>query len=280
MGNVKREPASPDEILAAAETYAQAGLKIYPVRIAGLKPDGKKDVRVPVSWKSAATDDLEQVRRWWRDEFPGYGIGVDMGASKLAVVDADVKDGVNGVANARAQGLLEQLPPGSKTPSGGAHAWFRDPESSVGSTANAFGTKQEPSGVDVRGVGGTIFMPPTHVPGYGSYEWMDGEFPDFTTLPEVPAKLAIVCPPGGRKNAKPEAPAEATASGERQLVARPAVAADRQMTFEEAKARLRPLYDAIVATKSPNGVWQAVASFARAAAHFQRFFGEDWVRQA
>jgi hypothetical protein len=27
-------------------------------------------------------------------------------------------------------------------------------------------------------------------------------------------------------------------------------------------------------------VWQAVASFARAAAHFQRFFGEDWVRQA
>ena len=278
-------PPTPQEILEAALTYARAGLKIYPVDIRGLKPDGKKDVYVPVPWKARSSDDLHQVRHWWADEFPGYGIGVDMEKSRLAVADADVKDGVDGIARLEAEVLRRDgWSAVSRTPSDGVHVWYRDPDGRMGSGANIFGTKEAPSGVDGRGVGGTIFMPPTFVPGYGQYTWPDG-IPDFESLPDVPAKLVAACPPGGKaKSTQYDAPEYAAvrsaAQGPFMTSTQGAAAsgthADRTMTIEQAQARLMPLWETVRDTRSPNGLWQAVAAFARAAAHYQCF----WDRAA
>lgn len=302
---------TPDEILSAALSYARAGLKVYPVRIAGLKPDGKKDVRVPVEWKTASTDDPDQVARWWgeRGEYPHHGIGVDMGKSGLAVADADVKSGVDGIARLEAElsafvhdhnRSVYSEAPFSRTPSMGVHLWFADPDGLMGSGANIFGTKEEPSGVDGRGVGGTIFMPPTYVPGYGRYAWPDGE-PDWAALPQVPARLTAACPPGGRKKSaqstdqplRTTAPHSAAysaaysaaaysaggAQGESQLFGggQQYVPGDQRLTEEQAKARLMPLWEEVRDTHSPNGLWQAVASFARAAAHFECYWNAEQV---
>lgn len=283
-------PPSPDEVLAAAERYAAAGLKIYPVRIVGLKPDGKKDVRVPVkSWAASATDDLDQVHAWWGPggQYPDAGIGVDMGASHLAVADADVKDGVDGIR--RLMGEIEYPEVGggesweSRTPSGGLHVWYSDPDGQCGSGSNVFGTKDEPSGVDVRGVGGTIFMAPTYVPGYGRYEWSGGE-PEWTRLPRVPERLAAACPPGGRKKEPAALAAPRLGAVPDDPFATPGsvglaagMAADRMMSKAEAKRRLQPLWEEIRDTKSPNGVWQAVANFAQHAAHYQCFWDAETI---
>jgi AAA domain-containing protein/bifunctional DNA primase/polymerase-like protein len=280
---VQPTPPTPEELLAAAERYAKAGLKIYPVYIPGLKPDGKKDVRVPIrSWYDA-TDDLAQVREWWGERFRGAGIGVDMGASRLAVADGDTHDG--GVIR-----LLEWLDyqgHPSQTASGGVHVWFRDSGGTVGTGSNILGDKDHPSGVDARGVGGTIFMPPTHVPGYGTYSWGPEGEPDWSALPEVPAKLAAVCPPGGRKKDRlAAAPASIGASDSPFMTARQAIAAggagtfmhrDRVLTREAAMEQLRPLWDRVRDTKPPNGLWQAVADFARAAAHYQCWWSQTDV---
>jgi len=302
------EAPTPDELLEAALGYAAAGLKIYPVFIRGLKPDGKKDVHVPIrSWAEQATDDLEQVRRWWDGQYAGAGIGVDMGRSHLAVADADVKDSVDGIsrleseltAETRGASVYSEVPY-SRTPSGGVHAWWSDPRGEMGSGSNIFGTKDEPSGVDGRGVGGTIFMPPTFVPGYGRYAWADDRPPDFSALPEVPGALAAVCPPGGRgKRAERERAAGTEVHGESArstrlpdqspfMTAGAALAAgmagavvhrDRIMTEAAAKERLQPLWEAVRDTKSPNGLWQAVADFARAAAHYQCFWDQGVVER-
>jgi hypothetical protein len=158
----------------------------------------------------------------------------------------------------------------------------------MGSGANIFGTKEEPSGVDGRGVGGTIFMPPTFVPGYGRYSWPDGE-PQWDALPQVPAKLAAACPPGGRKKSTqptPSAYTDVRSAGqsvdaeESQLFGggqQAYVPTDRALTIEEAQRRLLPLWEAVRDTKSPNGLWQAVAAFARAAAHYQCYWGQPWA---
>lgn len=275
------QPPTPDELLSAALSYAAQGLKVYPVFIRGLKPDGKKDVHVPVGWKTAATDDLEQVRAWWDGQYRGAGIGVDMGRSGLAVADADVKDGVDGVGRLLSEVHEAAGVPQSDTPSGGVHKWFRDPDGAMGSAANIFGTKDEPSGVDGRGVGGTIFMPPTFVPGYGRYAWADGAAPDFARLPRVPERLAAACPPGGRKREQTaQQPLSRGPFALPSSVGAPAIVhRDRAKTLEQAKADVMPLWEAIRDTRPPNGLWQAVADFSRLAAHYQCFWDQAAVER-
>lgn len=271
-------PPTPDELLAAAERYASAGLKIYPVFIRGLKPDGKKDVYVPISSWYNATNDLEQVRAWWGGQYRGAGIGCDMGGSKLAVGDGDTHDG--GVERLRSElgGWPEWI---TITPSGGVHAWFADPDGVMGTGAKLFSENGESTGVDGRGVGGTIFMAPTFVPGYGQYRWANGE-PDWSALPRVPERLAAACPPGGRKREQTASTAPVTAGpfALPSSVGAPAIVhRDRAKTLEQAKADVMPLWEAIRDTRPPNGLWQAVADFSRLAAHYQCFWDQAAVER-
>jgi len=280
-------PPSPNELLNAALSYAAAGLKVYPVFIRGLKPDGKKDVHVPIrSWAEMATDDLDQVRAWWDGQYAGAGIGVDMGRSHLAVADADMHaDGLDGLERLTSEladtpWRPEQM---SFTPGGGVHVWYRDPDGTVGTGSKLFSQHGEPTAVDGRGVGGTIFMVPTYVPGYGRYRWGPDGAPDWSALPIVPEKLAAACPPGGRKKER----AASSVSGSAQALAgspfgtpstvgsgSTVVHRDRPMTRAQAQERLLPLWERVRDTRSPNGLWQAVADFTRAVAHYPCFWDQ------
>src|SRR4051812_6506479 len=89
---------SDDPILAAALTYAQRGLYVFPVRL-GVRGNGKKDVRPIDDWDSASTTDPEQITRWFTNGWKGAALAIDTGRSGIVVADQDVSDGKRGPEN-------------------------------------------------------------------------------------------------------------------------------------------------------------------------------------
>ena len=93
------------------------------------------------------------------------GVGIATGArSGVFVVDLDVKNGIDGIANFAALG---ECPPTRtvRTPSGGLHPYFKHPGFPVKTSASALAP-----GIDVRGDGGYVVAPGSpHVNG-GRYE--------------------------------------------------------------------------------------------------------------
>jgi hypothetical protein len=89
------------------------------------------------------------------------------------VVDADSIEGhgIDGLSNLfhleLQHGPLPQTLK-ARTPSGGEHFFFRDPEGKMKSTAGVLAP-----GVDTRGVGGMIVLPPSLVRGKGAYFWIN-----------------------------------------------------------------------------------------------------------
>ncbi len=174
-----------DETLAAALTYADRGLYVFPVRL-GVRGEGKKDVRPIDEWKTASSRDPEQITKWWTNGWAGAALAIDTGKSGLVVADQDVSDGKRGPENWEILGERSELR--VRTPSGGLHDYYReDPElRDVVTVANA---GEVADGVDVRGNGGFVFAPPTIDPRGGSWEWELGEIPDFTDLEPMPAVI-------------------------------------------------------------------------------------------
>ena len=145
-----------------------------------------------------ATTDERQLRSWW-SQWPDALIGMRTGqASRIFVIDLDVPkvpgqpDGVAAWA-----ALVEQhggIPPTRihRTPSGGRHVFFRWREDHP--VTNREG--QLPSGINVRGEGGYIIVPPSRLSDGRSYEVaeQDGdvgiaEAPDWLyALLEAPVK--------------------------------------------------------------------------------------------
>lgn len=105
----------------------------------------------------------------------GHGVGtVTCG---FIVVDLDVKEGVNGVESLCA---LPPLPPTltARTPSGGRHLFFKLPS---GSPAVKNSVSKVGPGIDIRGTGGQVVLPPTEIDGR-RYEWL----PDSQEMAELP----------------------------------------------------------------------------------------------
>jgi hypothetical protein len=150
-------------------TYAAMGLYVFPVAVKG----GEKTPLV--KWREVSTTDAGVIRSWWT-RWSEASIGIDCGKSKLVVVDLDVKDGKDG------PGEWKKLTDGKavpatfyvRTPSGGWHLWFRDPDSKYNLSAD----KVAP-GVDIRAVGGLVVAP-----GSDGYTWL-AEAP--LSLDDVPA---------------------------------------------------------------------------------------------
>jgi hypothetical protein len=102
--------------------------------------------------------------------------GIGAITTGLAVIDLDVKNGIDGVKELfswlrehdKAGIDLFSVAPRVRTPTGGVHYYFKDPAHEV---TNSGGMLAGLPGVDVRGVGGFICMPPTQRKGTEGYAW-------------------------------------------------------------------------------------------------------------
>lgn len=140
---------------AAAREYARAGVPVFPCVTYGKRPATAQGFR-------DATTDLKQVDLWWR-KHPGANIGIPTGAaSGVVVVDVDVHDPVDGRTQfdrATEAGLVAGWEVLVRTPSGGEHAYF--PATPASSMTEQRSWQAARAGIDFRGEGGYIIVPPS-----------------------------------------------------------------------------------------------------------------------
>ncbi|MDS2172397.1 bifunctional DNA primase/polymerase [Nesterenkonia sp. CL21] len=138
----------------AARQFADAGVPVFPCVPGGKRPlteHGFHD----------ATTDLDQIAAWW-GQHPEANIGVPTGAaSGVVVVDVDVHGSVNGFdafGRAHEAGLVDGWRLLVSTPSGGMHAYY---PASPGAAQRSWQAAR--AGIDFRGDGGYIVVPPSTV---------------------------------------------------------------------------------------------------------------------
>ncbi len=125
---------------------------------------------------------------------PGFGVGLATGArSDVIVIDLDRKGGVDGLAALRALGEVPDTL-AVATPTGGFHLYFKHPGFRIGNSASVIGP-----GIDVRGDGGYVVLPPSPHKVGGHYEWIDQNVP----IADLPGWLVTLLSSGARRTLKP-----------------------------------------------------------------------------
>lgn len=152
------------DLLYFAEQYADYGLAVFPV-----KKDKSPYVK---NGFYQATTDHKIIKEWW-NKWPDAGIAMPTGQVNhgIFVVDQDEKNGEHGIEEFE-QWVDDNLlyfddTWVAKTPSGGRHTYFKTNEK----VNNPVGWL---SGVDVRGDGGYVLLPPSVGANGSSYEWVRG----------------------------------------------------------------------------------------------------------
>ena len=134
------------------------------------EPGGKGPLTPGGFWD--ATTDPRRVRAWWGGR-PSADVGVPAGrGSGLVVPDVDRRGGgpESLAALERERGPLPKTAR-ARTGGGGAHPFFGHPPGrEVRNGAGVLG-----SGLDVRGEGGYVVVPPSRT--RGAYGWIDGSPP-------------------------------------------------------------------------------------------------------
>lgn len=140
-------------------------------------------------WKEQATTDPEQIREWWK-LWPNANIGLATGAKSGAVaLDVDPKDGGDDTLR-ELEEAYEQLPDTveSISGSGGRHILFEYPgwyvPPSVGKTGGIG------DGLDIRGDGALIILPPSRHTSGRRYEWDLEHHPEDMNPAPMPEWLA------------------------------------------------------------------------------------------
>jgi hypothetical protein len=155
----------------APAALAYHGRGLHPIVV---KPNSK----VPLSqgWQHHVNRTAAEVREDFERAPEGHGIGTV--THGFVVIDLDVRPNKNGVESLAS---LPPLPPTltSTTPSGGQHRFFRIPRgTAIRNSASKLGP-----GIDVRGTGGQVVLPPTVIDGK-PYRWLDGSPEEMAGLPE------------------------------------------------------------------------------------------------
>lgn len=156
-----------DTMLDAALWYAAHGWPVFPCEVGGKRP-------VAVHGFQSAVSDADRIRSWWQGR--PYNIGVSTGAPGPDVLDFDVRPDGNGWAafsRLKAAGLLTGAHRLVRTPSGGAHLYFRGTDQRCG------GLKGEH--LDFKARGGYVLVAPSQVNGC-RYEVIDDRAPTGSVL--------------------------------------------------------------------------------------------------
>ena len=170
-----------ENLVAAIQRYVDRGWPVFPC-----KPN--KQPYTPNGFHDATTD-IVQIANWWAAHRTAL-IGVPTGArSRFWVLDIDMKDGKDGkkaLGDYLAQEKIDDIPDTRKqrTATGGYQLLYKWDDSRVVSNRTALLGRD--SGLDVRGNGGYIIVPPSarKIDGrWVEYEWADIDFP-IAEMPE------------------------------------------------------------------------------------------------
>lgn len=148
--------SQPDALARAALWYSTAGVPVFP-----LQPGGKRP-HVGTNGFKDATTDRDVIREWWTRS-PASNIGAPTGVV-FDVFDFDGPDGALAYASFRGEELWDKLPPiGRAFTPRGSHVFIRP--TGDGNTAGLV------PGVDYRGAGGYVVLPPSRRDDGRRYRW-------------------------------------------------------------------------------------------------------------
>ena len=151
-----------NRLLRAALAYAGVGWAVHPLRPRDKRPSLR-------DWPHKATTDARVIRDWWA-RWPEANIGLACGPSGLFVIDLDVKGDANGEASwaslKEQHGLGDLVTPTTTTPSGGQHLFFSADGTGLGNSSGRLG-----AGIDTRGEGGYVLLPPSVLADGKPYTW-------------------------------------------------------------------------------------------------------------
>jgi hypothetical protein len=156
------------EIYDEARLYADRGWSVFPV----------KDKRPLIAWKdgSSADHDLLDSMPWGE----ATGIGVDCGKSGLVVIDVDDVNAIPVLAQSLGWDPTSDDTAIARTGRGGYHIYYQAGDKAVRNSAS----KVVP-GIDVRGDGGYVVLPPSRHESGRRYEWTT----PTETLRPIPEKM-------------------------------------------------------------------------------------------
>ncbi|MFN8163897.1 MAG: bifunctional DNA primase/polymerase [Solirubrobacterales bacterium] len=182
-----------DERLEAALGYGEAGIPVIPLHSIngrGVCTCGKakcanagKHPRIKHGLKEATADEW-QIRKWWK-RWPEANIAGVLGDHYVAI-DVDVAEGKGGEESLRdLEGEYGEFPRTATAKTGkygnrrGRHYFFTI-EGGIGSSTGILGHQ----GVDLRGEGGYVVLPPSRHRSGVEYEW-EVPLSEATTMPEA-----------------------------------------------------------------------------------------------
>jgi putative DNA primase/helicase len=116
-------------------------------------------------WQDNASSNWGGIQDLFRN-YPTAAIGVVTGKkSNVIVIDLDERERFSGVANFKKAGYELSETVRTKTPSGGIHLFYEAPQIRIPNSVSKIA-----EGVDVRGDGGYVIVPPS-ITKWGKYVW-------------------------------------------------------------------------------------------------------------
>lgn len=156
------------EMYDTARLYAERGWAVFPV----------KNKRPLIAWKDGSTTDPDAIDNMPWDE--ATGIGLDCGKSGVVVIDIDRLEAIPVLADALGFDPTADDTVIAKTGRGGYHVYYQAGDKAVRNSAS----KVVP-GIDVRGDGGYVVLPPSEHESGQRYQWTT----PTTNIRPIPEKV-------------------------------------------------------------------------------------------
>ncbi len=179
------------ELIDAAVRYAEMGWPVFPCHPTGHQPLVEKGFY-------AATTNRQQMLLWW-SRWPDAAIALRTGIEAgLFVMDIDPRHGGD-IFLDELEAEHGPLPHTveCQTGGGGRHIYFKWPGQRVKCS-----TGQVASGIDIKGDGGYVILPPSNHESGNTYNWLLEQEPGECDFPDAPAWLLTAIGAGARAEPK------------------------------------------------------------------------------